>query len=377
MDYIKDNFDYKKDLYNILDAIPTSVFWKDMAGKYIGCNKYMCDLVGMSREEIIGKTDKDLLWTNESDNLHLIDELVINNKAKYEVEETVKVSNSETNKIFLSTKTPLYNSKNEVVGIIGVSTNITDRKKTEDMRLKKEVAEKTANFAKNIAGSIAHELKNPLATISMCVDRMTNELKDSRSLKDKEKFLKREFGIIKSVVYSVNHVINDILHKIRSFSIGSIDKSKEKNNVLNILNKTIKEYPFSKEENKIISMNNVKRTNFIFEGNRDLLKHVFSNLIKNSIRAIKETSKEGKINIEFDDKEEKFNFIFFKDNGCGVDKKDMEIIFNHYETKHPHKGGTGLGLYFCKMMMNSVGGDIVCESVVGEYTLFTLSFPKI
>lgn len=71
---------------------------------------------------------------------------------------------------------------------------------------------------------------------------------------------------------------------------------------------------------------------------------------------------------------ENFNQLHFKDTGKGISKDFLPKIFDSFTTKTYH--GSGIGLPFCKMVMQSYGGKIVCNSIEGECTEFILNFPK-
>jgi PAS domain S-box-containing protein len=109
--------------YQIIDAVGASIYWKDLSGKYIGCNKYMSKMAGMSRNQIIGNTDYLLPWKNQANKIREIDLWVINNLKEYKTEETAIVYGG-IKKIFLSSKSPLLNENGDVIGIIGVSIDI-------------------------------------------------------------------------------------------------------------------------------------------------------------------------------------------------------------------------------------------------------------
>ena len=99
---------------------------------------------------------------------------------------------------------------------------------------------------------------------------------------------------------------------------------------------------------------------------------------KNAFRAIKEADKgKGKITIELGNDDPYFNQLIFKDTAQGIPKEFLPKIFDQFETKTLSDIGTGLGLSFCKMVMQAYGGDITCDSKHGKYTKFVLSFPKI
>ena len=68
------------------------------------------------------------------------------------------------------------------------------------------------------------------------------------------------------------------------------------------------------------------------------------------------------------------NILFFKDTSVGIDAKDLSNIFKQFYSSTRH--GTGVGLAFCKSVMKSYGGDIICRSEKGSYTEFVLTFPK-
>src|SRR5436190_175122 len=66
--------------------------------------------------------------------------------------------------------------------------------------------------------------------------------------------------------------------------------------------------------------------------------------------------------------------LFFKDTGTGIAKEWIGRIFDRFYTQTPH--GAGIGLTFYKAAMQFLGGEILCEYIQNEYTLFTLKFPK-
>lgn len=71
-------------------------------------------------------------------------------------------------------------------------------------------------------------------------------------------------------------------------------------------------------------------------------------------------------------------FIDYRDTATGIPKDFVDKIFDQFETKKNLHGGTGLGLAFCKMVMETCyKGSITCNSEEGKYTEFVLSFPKL
>ena len=90
------------------------------------------------------------------------------------------------------------------------------------------------------------------------------------------------------------------------------------------------------------------------------LSDVFINLLKN---AYKHGGANVKIKIWT-----KGSYLYFKDYGRGIPKESLPHIFDRFYTQN--KTGTGIGLAFCKMVMEDLGGHIECKSKYGEYTKF-------
>ncbi|WP_019501399.1 PAS domain S-box protein [Pseudanabaena sp. PCC 6802] len=121
-------------LQTVLDTFPLSVFWKNQASVYLGCNRnFLRDANLNSVEEIVGKTDYELPWgKTEAANAYRADdrEVMQSNIAKLGIVETLVRANG--NQIWVETnKLPLHNLQGEVVGVLGTYQNISDRKRTE------------------------------------------------------------------------------------------------------------------------------------------------------------------------------------------------------------------------------------------------------
>jgi len=364
---MNDNFDYKNGFYNILDAIPVHIYWKDTTGRYLGCNKLMAKTVGLSREEIIGKMDDDLIWKDAAKDAHQIEQIVIRNRAKYEVEETSTFGTSNKCITYLSTKTPLYGLDGEVIGIIGVSVDITDRKKAEQLQKEKDIAERISQVMEMLAGSIAHEIRTPLGTIDMNIGMLQEA---ERKKEDISGFVNK----IKGAVKRSGNIIDMLLVKLRNVLAGQISNHKfECCAIKSCINEVLDEYHFHVGEHESIVWDDKANEDFIYTGDHLFTKHVLFNLIKNALRAIKEVDR-GKIYINLSlDRE--CNRLLFKDTAIGMPAEIRKHLFQSFKSNS--RGGTGLGLAFCKMTMESYGGDITCDSKEGEYTEFSLNFPKV
>ncbi len=135
------------------------------------------------------------------------------------------------------------------------------------------------------------------------------------------------------------------------------------------INDALATYPFKENERALVQL--TINDNFDFLGHPVLFYRVIFNLVRNSLEQI-EKCKKGEIFISTSHTE-KFNFLNFKDTASWASLEIIEYLFDGYKTTK--KNGTGVGLAFCKLTMQSFGGDIICHSVEGEYIEFELSFP--
>ncbi|UJP02448.1 MAG: PAS domain-containing protein [Nitrosomonas sp.] len=122
-------------LRNVLSSIPHRVFWKNWDSVYQGANEKFARSAGLSSsEEIIGKTDYDLVWTHEeADYYRQCDREVMElGQPLTGIEESQLTSNGETATV-LTDKVPLRNSLGEINGILGISLDITERKHSEEI----------------------------------------------------------------------------------------------------------------------------------------------------------------------------------------------------------------------------------------------------
>lgn len=116
---------------SIIDAIPDIVFYKDTELKFLGANKAFLKQVGLSEDKIIGRKDDEFIRKELSEKFAPMDQIIINEKKSISIES--EDVDSEGNKIVFDTiKTPFYNSKGKLLGLIGVSRDITERKEIEE-----------------------------------------------------------------------------------------------------------------------------------------------------------------------------------------------------------------------------------------------------
>ncbi len=132
-------------------------------------------------------------------------------------------------------------------------------------------------------------------------------------------------------------------------------------------------FPFASERERAL-VHVVPGADFQFRGSDILLIHVLFNLLKNALYYVAAAGK-GEIFIWTEPNPNGQNRLFFMDTGSGIPDNVLPRIFDRFFTSASAGRGSGIGLSFCKMVMEAFGGEIQCESVHGEFTRFILIFP--
>lgn len=133
-------------------------------------------------------------------------------------------------------------------------------------------------------------------------------------------------------------------------------------------------FPFkSRDERSLVRW--ARDGDFIFWGSDVLMVHVLFNLLKNALQFMAAAGK-GHIEIWIEPAV-RGHHLRFRDTGQGIDPGVLPRIFNRFYSSENAGGGTGIGLAFCRMVMESFDGSIDCYSRAGEFTEFVLYFPGV
>lgn len=372
-------------LNSIIKKLPGSVFWKDINGVYLGCNDFVLkEMAGV--ESIEGKTDYDLPWHEQADHIRIQDKQVIEKGETITGIDESPMLKSGEKRIFRATKAPLKNEMGKIVGVIGISYDVTAEEEAKELRLEKVAAQERLEAIRLMGMSIAHELRTPLRAISSCAEGTINKLATLIAVfkKAKEQGIEIPEGYPKLYPHDITlleHMLQSIeLEAQAAFSV--IDMLLIKGNLAKInkdkfascristcIRDALARYPFKDDEQGLIQC---KVEDFTFHGDALLVVHILFNLIKNALYFMKRAGK-GSIQI-WTEKGIRNNVLHFKDTGTGISPDILPHVFDQFFSTESN--GAGIGLAFCKLVMQSMDGTIECFSVVGEYTEFVLTFPQ-
>lgn len=248
-------------------------------------------------------------------------------------------------------------SKDEIGSLVGTFNTMSAS--LEESRKKLRVAEREAAW-KNAARAVAHEIRNPLTPIRLATERLREKARSGKIKKEE---------IIMNTTEMILEEIENLDSIARSFS--EFAKLPEPRKKLDDVNEIINEVKFLYSEYKGIEINcelDDKVKKILID--RERIKQVLINIVKNSIEAMEESGKidiKSGINIERDKVE-----ISVRDNGKGLSIDHSLLFVPHFTTK---KKGSGLGLAISKRIVEAHDGNISVSSKEGEGTTFTITLP--
>lgn len=126
---------YKSLIQEVVEGIPIRVFWKDRECRYLGCNSLFAQDAGFSdSSDLIGKTDFDMIWHEQAD-IYRADDMLVMESGQPKLDYEEPLTSTDGKRIYLRTsKVPLRDANQEIIGILGIYEDITERTKAEKLK---------------------------------------------------------------------------------------------------------------------------------------------------------------------------------------------------------------------------------------------------
>jgi nitrogen-specific signal transduction histidine kinase len=262
----------------------------------------------------------------------------------------------DTSRVVILNSTLINTSSGTVESCTIVLHDITDLR-----RLEQHIRQKEKIVAMGeLAGGVAHEIRNPLNTMYMIAQRFEKEFAPKTKVKEYRSLT----SVLKNEAQRVNSIIQQFLRFARPPKLHVEDVSSKQ--FLDEL-RTM----FSGEmKAKGISWSVVQESDVLLRIDRQQFKQAVINLILNALQA---TEKRGKISMKCSVVNAAVRFDI-SDSGKGIPKEHLEKIFNLYYTTKPN--GTGLGLSIVQQIVGQHNGTISVESAEGKGTTVTIEIPN-
>lgn len=360
----------KADTDEILKHLRSGVITIDAWGRIVYFNRAAEEILGYSEEEVKGKNCRDVFKQRMPQLAEKIVRVI-----KFNQEHSrglLYIGDKNNRKIPIGISTSILGGRGgEVRGVIAIFQDLTEVMKLEE-RIR--VSDRLAAVGELSAG-IAHEIRNPLASISGSVEVLKGELSLSQENGKLLDLIIKETG-------RLNKILTDFLNYAR---IGPSFLSKvELVRILGDVTEIGKKHPSFKEN---ISIRKLFSSDVRYVlGEENQIKQIFLNLLVNAMESMEGRWGEILITDKTLDQLDQFYFteeepessdwiaIAMMDQGKGITEEQKgKVFYPFYSTK---KNGTGLGLAIVQRLVNNLGGRIEFRSQPGKGSIFVVYLQK-
>jgi PAS domain S-box-containing protein len=416
-------------LQSILDYAPSVIYLKDLQGRYVLVNQQFLKIFNLEMEQVVGLDDFAIFSPEAAKVFQKNDQEVIALGKFQESEEVAE--HADGTHTYISMKFPIFNNKKEIIASGGISTDISDRKASEEqlLRFNQELeskvtertqslqesnntlqqtlrnlettqgqlieSEKMASLGSLVAG-IAHEINTPVGIGVTAVSSMQQETESITKKMAHDELTRGDLDAYLDIVNESNGLVLNNLERaaelVRTFKLVAVDQSAE-----DLRSFMLYEYvqdvmaslrpALNKAHVKVdihcpseILMHSYPGalsqvlTNLVMNA----LKHGFSELEKNN-QAVDSSHKDQQhqINLSISLAEDHMINIVFSDNGKGVSPEVLPRIFDPFITTARGQGSSGLGAHIVyNLVTQKLHGHIEASSELGKGLTMNMHWPR-
>lgn len=365
-------------LRTVINNLPDLIYAKDTQSRFIMGNMAVARVMGAKTpDELLGKTDFDF-YPEELATQYRADELQLIQSGQPLANREEPLEDQDTGKRgwLSSSKVPLRDSLGNVVGIVGIGRDITDRKLAEQSlkqyseKLEQMVEERTKELwdaqeklvrkeklavLGQLAGGVGHELRNPLGAIKNAAYFLR------MALEHPEPEVEETVDILEKEVATCERIISSLLGFARR-KPPTRRKVDANDSVREALSRI-------KAPENIEVVSELQSLPTIL-ADPDQLSQVFGNIILNAVQAMPEG---GRLLLRSEVPSPEEVVISFIDTGVGIPRENLPKLFEPLFTAKAK--GIGLGLAVTKTLVEGHGGTIEVTSEVGKGSTFTVTLP--
>jgi PAS domain S-box-containing protein len=369
--------DQKKDLSRqvrfleiLMETMPIPIYYRDAQGRFLGCNSALEAFLGLSREEIVGKSVYDFAPKDLADQYHRADAELLARQGT-QIYESAVVANDGKRHDVVFYKSTFPTVDGTLGGVVGTILDITERKSLEAQLRQSQKFEAIGT----LAGGIAHDFNNILTAIVGYATLLQMKMgAENPQLQHLERILaasERGANLTKSLLaYSRKQISNPEPIELNAVVAG----------VENLLRRLIPE--------SVVSTISLSAEPLRVLADSGQIEQVLMNLVGNSrdampgggevsIRTGKFTMTQGFVTTHGYGKAGDYALLAVSDTGTGMDEETRERIFEPFFTTKDTGKGTGLGLAMVYGIVKQHGGFINVDSQLGVGTAFTIYLPLI
>jgi PAS domain S-box-containing protein len=384
-------------LQQILDCTTAVIYVKDTESRYQLINRRFEELFHISRQEIPGKTDYDMFPKETADAFRVNDRQVLASGGAVEFEE--RVPHDEEMHTYISLKFPLFDPAGRPTAVCGISTDITERKKTEALLRDHTAALEAANQALAAAreaaeaanrtkgrflANISHEIRTPIMAMLGAAELLQSDESGRTVRNDSYAPTLKGVGATADrgdmILRNGRHLLSlvDELLDLSRLEAGKLEIRPSDCSLVEIL-ADVEAITEPLRRQKMIEYRIIYETQVPERIHTDCtrLTQAVINLVSNALKFTEKGYVRMRVRVESaaGGPEPRLT-IAVEDSGIGIRPEDRERIFDSFTQVEPISSGAtagvGLGLPIAKWIAEKLGGTLEVQSVFGKGSTFTL-----
>ena len=352
-----------------LTALQDFVYTFDTQSRFTYANQPLLDLLGISLDEIVGKSFHELPYPQElADTLRAHVAQVVTTGQPL-TDETPYTSPTGKSGYYEYIFKPIFDQQQQVVLVAGSTRDITDRKQSEEaLRLKNEELIRTNVDLDNFIYTASHDLKAPISNIEALLTALLRTLPaESRANPRTQRItsmMQESVERFKRTIANLTEIVK--LQKENSGAVVSVNLSEVVREVRLDLESMIR----SSGVELIVKINDELSVQFSEKNLRSVVYNLLSNAIKYC-----SPDRVPHVLIESESQPE-YHVLTVQDNGLGMETGRLDQLFTMFKRFHDHVEGTGIGLYMVKKMVENAAGKIEVDSQLNKGSTFRVYFRR-
>ena len=350
----------------LVENIPQKIFLKDKNSVYVSCNENLAKDFKIKPEEIVGKTDYDLVPNELAEKYRADDKRIIKSGETEAVEEKYLQQGKE--RIIHTVKTPVKDEQGKVIGVLGIFWDITELTQAQEelskYREKMARAEQLASLG-ILSATVAHELTQPLTVLHLLIENALEKLEITSSPETVTEKLKDSLDEI-SIITSTIERFRDFARRSSEQIFQEVDLEAVGKRIVKLL------YESARRARIALCLKDMDELPPVYSNEKDM-EQLFFTLVDNAIQASDRT-RERRIIISGAVKNGHIELRFSDDCG-GIARENLDRIYEPFFTTKPAGEGTGLGLCIVRRIVSRAGGKVRVESKFGKGSTFFVTLP--
>lgn len=358
-------------LLALINSIPDPIWFKDPQGRYLGVNQAFADCLGRRPDEIVGRSDQQMFSREAGSGRQERDRQALTESTPYASEGWVVYPDGRR-VLFDTLRSAFHDDHGRLLGLVGVSRDVTARKATElALAQARDLAEEATQLKSDFLANMSHEIRTPLNIIIGLAHLLQETTLDPQQVD--------YLGKIQGSGQYLLELISDILDLSR-VEAGKLEFERIDFDLERLLGELYDLFNIRAASKGLSVRCEIDpRVPAQVVGDSLRLRQILMNYGNNALKFTEQGEVVLIVRLEDEDEDSLQLYFGFRDTGIGISAPQQERLFESFRQADSsitrRYGGSGLGLAICKRLAEAMGGSVGVESEPGRGSLFWCRLP--